>query len=161
MGRVSKVDECMFCGNTPCTCRSAKKAAPKPRAPRLNRKCTCGHIQDRHGGDKDCMECDCMTFTAPPPIARAATPPELSSQKADVTAAMKVAAQVKHKGATVKEDHDAVDETAMILDDPEMTAAIQALAPLMHPTEHRRFAQVLEARVDPKARAAAWKARHG
>jgi len=84
---------------------------------------------------------------------------EPTAQKADISAAMRAAAQVKHKGATTKEDNDAQDEQAAILADPELTAAIQALAPLMHPTEHRRFAMVLDARPDHKQRAAAWKQR--
>ena len=32
--RPSKLVECMFCGNVPCTCNVKEKAAPKPRTPR-------------------------------------------------------------------------------------------------------------------------------
>lgn len=160
-------DLCMFCTDEGPCAKHAPKVKAKPstqrRLPVLNRKCsTCGHIQDRHGGDKDCMECDCMGFSAP--IAQSNTRSIRSSssssrEKADVTAAMKAAAQVRHQGSTIKEDHDAQDETTAILGDPEFTSAIQALEPLMHPTERKRFARVLDAKPDHRSRAAAWKQR--
>jgi len=128
MARVSKVDECMFCGNAPCTCRAIKKAAAKPRK--------------------------VSPIVEATPIVSSRRAP---AQKADVAAAMRAASQIKHQGSTIKEDHDATDETALILADPEMVAAIQALASMMHPSEHKRFAQVLAVPVDPKARAAAWR----
>lgn len=34
MVRVNKVETCIFCGDTPCTCNVKAKAEPKPRKPR-------------------------------------------------------------------------------------------------------------------------------
>lgn len=129
----------MFCGNAPCTCRTtAKKATVKPRAPRQPR--TDPPIAESNAG------------SIPSSLAPA-------SQKADVTAAMRAASIVKHQGNTIKEDHDAQDEQHALLDDAEWVAAIQAVEPLMHPIERKRFESVLEQRSDQRARAAAWKAR--
>lgn len=82
-----------------------------------------------------------------------------ASQKADVTAAMRTASTVKHQGNTIKEDHDAQDEQHALLADSEWVAAIQAVEPLMHPIERKRFETVIEHKPDGRARAAAWKAR--
>lgn len=35
MARSSKVEECLFCGDIPCSCNKKPKAAPKPRTPKL------------------------------------------------------------------------------------------------------------------------------
>lgn len=138
MARVSKVDICMFCDKVPCICREAKKSTPKPRTPRK--------------AESDPIE---KSNTNSIPSSRRAGRSE--GKKADVTAAMRSAAQVKHQGATAKEDHDIQDETADILADPEFVAAIQAVAPIMHITEQKRFEKILEVEPDHKARAAAWK----
>ncbi len=132
------LDECMFCtDDEPCSKHAPKvKATPKPR------KRTAAPIVESNNGS--------VTSSS-----------SGDGQKADVTAAMMAASKIKRQGNTIKADHDAQDETAWILEDPELVLAIQAMRPLMHATELRRFEKVFAADVDPKARAAAWKVRHG
>jgi hypothetical protein len=131
-------DLCMFCTDEGPCAKHAPKVKAKPRAPR--KAPTAAPIVKSN--------------TRSIPSSRGS-----EGKKADVTAAMKAAAQIKHQGSTIKEDHDAQDETTAILGDPEFTSAIQALESLMHPTERRRFAQVLDAKPDHRSRAAAWKQR--
>lgn len=137
MARISKVDLCIFCDEAPCVCRGAKKATAKPRKPRVQ---PASPIVESNEG----------TISS----SRSSR-----SEKADVTAAMRTASKVRHQGATVKEDADAVDEISAILADPEFTAAIQALESVLHPAERRRFEQVLAAPPPTESRAKAWKQR--
>ena len=55
--------------------------------------------------------------------------------------AMRSAATVRSETANVP----TMTEEEALLADPEWTAAIQALGPLMHPVEKRRFAKILSA----------------
>lgn len=108
------------------------------------------------------MECDCIGFSAPISESKTVSVSELQEgarEKADVTAAMRAASTVKHTGRTIKEDHDAQDEIAAILADPEFTAAIQTLAPILHPTEVKRFERVIDHKLDNRERAASWRSR--
>ena len=132
------LDECMFCtDDEPCSKHAPKvKAAPKPR------KRAAAPIVESNNGSVQELE-------------------RPAAEKADVTAAMLAASKIKRQGNTIKADHDAQDETTLILQDPELVLAIQAVRPLMHATELRRFEKVLATDVDPRARATAWKARHG
>lgn len=137
MARVSKVDACMFCGNTPCTCNSTKKQTSAKRAAKKS----------------------LVPITN---AAVAASPAELaghraSSEKADLRLAMRTAAAnaAPMISEAVQERYE-IDE---ILEDPEMVLAIQAVGTLMHNTERLRFARVLAADVSPQDRAKAWKKR--
>lgn len=123
MARVSKVDACMFCGEVPCVCNAKVKAPPKERAPR-------------------------KTTVHRPNVVEGSTIPAATRsdvRKTSLQDAMRAASKVHHVGATTKEDIEAVDEITAIKSDPELSAAIRALEPIMHPTERRRFQDVLEA----------------
>jgi len=72
---------------------------------------------------------------------------------------MRAASKIKHTGATVKEDSDAVDEMAAILSDPEMILALRSAEPLMHPLERKKYAGILNSEPSAKERAIVWKRR--
>jgi hypothetical protein len=124
----------MFCGEVPCACNVKDKPAPKIRVPR-------------------------KSAVHRPEVVEASTTAAKGSaaEKTDLQGAMRAAAKIHHKGATVKEDHDAVDEMAAIRSDPELSAAVRALGPLMHPTERRRFQEVLESEPEVSERALVWR----
>jgi hypothetical protein len=135
MAKVSKVDSCMFCGNAPCTCNAKPKAAMK-----VPRKRAAPIVSESNTGSNP-------SSSKPP------------SQKADAHSAMRAAAKVHHTGATVKADNEAIDEIVAIKADPELSAAVRAVEPLMHATEMRRFAEILKEPPAPAERALVWKRR--
>lgn len=103
-----------------------------------------------------CMgECECKKPVKKPPRKGGktggegvSTPPSLPVQP-DFKAAMKAA----RKSPEVKPEP--VVET---LEDPEFVETINNLFPILHPTEHRRYADIFNR---PELRAIRWKRRHG
>ena len=131
MPRVSKVDACMFCGEAPCVCNVKTKPPAKVKAPRKKAE-----------------------------LKQPSEPaPTVVKPKASVSAlqdAMRSAATVTSQTAEAKQ----LSEEEALLADPEWQEAIRAVEPLMHPTEKRRFAKILQA-ITPSERLANWKGRFG
>lgn len=135
MARPSKVDPCMFCGEAPCACNkkepAAKKSAPRKRAVPIVSKQAAGPAEG---------------------AAKAAP-----GKKADARAAMMTAVAAAKKNP-VREPPKEMTHDEMS-HDPEMIAALQAVEPLMHPMERKRFASELAHQLEPSERATLWRKR--
>lgn len=136
MARASKVDPCMFCGEAPCVCNK-KEPAPKKSTPRKRAVPIVNAVD------------------AQPAPARANAAP---GKKADARAAMmKAVASAKEKPPPPPEPKTPTHDE--ILHDPELIAALQAVEPLMHPIEKKRYASELAHELTPADRAALWRKR--
>lgn len=131
----NKVDTCLFCGCAPCECNKPAKPEPKKRA------------QPKLQPQAETVE--------PKPQKKPAR------SKPDFAAAMKAAAQnKKHTPAPPPAPIVRREQKSVVQDhDPAFKAAIQALAPILHPTLQRKYAEIIDTPLTIEERRIAWRER--
>ena len=145
MPRVSKVDACMFCGDTPCSCNGpAKKKAPTRKK-----------VASSTFAKSDSVE-------SPPAVTSSqdASSVPTTAVSIDVRAAMKAAVTEpkplpEKPGRLITREQADADHSQSY--DPEFIAALNVLEPILHPNEKRIYRDILDR---PASRAARWKARN-
>jgi len=133
MARVNKTEECMFCGNVPCTCNAPEpkpKAAPKASKPRASSKPKPEALSSEE---------EVVLPTPARPV------------KVNVLAAMKAAAKPEPTPVLTARPDDEVS--------PELASALRAFDNLgmIHPEDRRKFAPVLDSPPRPEERAVTWR----
>lgn len=142
MARPKPVVACIFCDELPCVCNKPARTEAKPKP--------------------DKVKTEPKPKPAPAPKVEVEAPPP--RPKLSVREAMKAkAAEQKITPPKPLPPIEAPPRPVQDIkpDEALLRAAIRALEPVLHPTERRRYAKIINSEPDAKERAAAWKGRRG
>lgn len=113
MARASRPEPCIFCGESPCVCNKLSKPKKAKRAP--------------------------VSKTDRPKEVEEVAPPR--KPKVSALAAMKASAKPATKPTV--ESVEKIEAQTRAEDDPQFRRAVKELEFMLHPTEKRKYANIL------------------